>query len=174
MKNLLQPISNKLYGKVAIVTGGASGIGEVTARHFINHGARAVVIADVQDEKGQHVAASLGSQRCPYIHCDITDENHVKSLVESTVSMYGQLDIMFSNAGIATPGDQTIIDMDMSGSDKLFAINARGVAALSDFEARSAWAREVGEFTAGCRRDPLEQRVAGDGGDAVVVRVAGS
>ncbi|KAF3437720.1 hypothetical protein FNV43_RR20476 [Rhamnella rubrinervis] len=53
MTYLLLPTKHKLHGKVAIVTGGASGFGEVTARHFINHGARAVVIADIQDEKGQ-------------------------------------------------------------------------------------------------------------------------
>ena len=68
MTDLLPTIKNKLNGKVAIVTGGASGIGEVTARNFINHGARAVVIADVQDEKGQNVAASIDPDRCTYIH----------------------------------------------------------------------------------------------------------
>lgn len=82
-------MKNKLDGKVAIVTGGASGIGEATARNFINHGARSVVIADIQDKMGQNVAASIGSDRCTYIHCDVTDEDQVKSLVESTVSMYG-------------------------------------------------------------------------------------
>ena len=66
--DLLPTIKNKLNGKVAIDTGGASGIGEVTVRNFINHGARAVVIADVQDEKGQNVAASIDPDRCTYIH----------------------------------------------------------------------------------------------------------
>ncbi|KAK9906142.1 hypothetical protein M0R45_002848 [Rubus argutus] len=65
----------KLHGKVAIVTGAASGIGEVTARHFADHGAFAVVIADVQDAKGREVAASICSDRCTYIHCDVTDES---------------------------------------------------------------------------------------------------
>ncbi|KAF3437722.1 hypothetical protein FNV43_RR20478 [Rhamnella rubrinervis] len=101
MTDLLPQIKNKLHEKVAIVTGGASGLGEVTARHFINHGAHAVVIADVQDKKGQNVATSIGPDRCTYIHCDVTDEDQVKSLVDSTVSLYGQLDIMFSNAGIS-------------------------------------------------------------------------
>ncbi|KAM5575569.1 hypothetical protein ABKV19_014495 [Rosa sericea] len=53
----------KLHGKVAIVTGAASGIGAVTAHHFADHGALAVVIADVQDAKGLEVAASIGSHR---------------------------------------------------------------------------------------------------------------
>ncbi|KAF3437721.1 hypothetical protein FNV43_RR20477 [Rhamnella rubrinervis] len=129
MTDLVQHIKNKLHGKVAIVTGGASGLGEVTARHFINHGARAVVIADVQDEKGQKVSVSIGPDRCTYIHCDVTDEDQVKSLVETTVSLYGQLDIMFSNAGIIAPKMQVVTDLDMSAFDKVFAVNVRGMAA---------------------------------------------
>ncbi|KAF3437714.1 hypothetical protein FNV43_RR20470 [Rhamnella rubrinervis] len=137
MNGLLPSIKHKLHGKVAIVTGGASGFGEVTARHFINHGARAVVIADVQDKKGQNVAASIGPDRCTYIHCDVTDEDQVKSLVETTVSLYGQLDIMFSNAGIATPGKQVVIDLDMSAFDKTFAVNVRGMATCVKHAARA-------------------------------------
>nr|GEX82923.1 (-)-isopiperitenol/(-)-carveol dehydrogenase, mitochondrial-like [Tanacetum cinerariifolium] len=93
---------NKIEGKVAIITGGASGIGEATARLFARHGARAVVIADVQDELGKNVSLSIGSKGCTYFHCDITDEAQVISLLNSTIAIYGQLDIMFSNAGIIT------------------------------------------------------------------------
>ena len=92
--------NNKLQGKVAIVTGGASSMGEATAREFAAHGARAIVIADVQDEKGQNVAVSIGSNVCSYVHCDVSDEEQVKNLVDSTVKSCGRLDIMFSNAGI--------------------------------------------------------------------------
>ncbi|KAF3437716.1 hypothetical protein FNV43_RR20472 [Rhamnella rubrinervis] len=136
MTDLVPQIKNKLHGKVAIVTGGASGLGEVTARHFINHGARAVVIADVQDKKGQNVAASISPDRCTYIHCDVTDEDQVKSIVDSTVSLYGQLDIMFSNAGISTLSKQFVIDLDMSKFDKCFAVNVRGMAACVKHAAR--------------------------------------
>ena len=65
--SLAEPSRNngtKLQGKVAIITGGASGIGEATTRLFANHGAAAIVIADVQDELGQAVAESIGTQRC--------------------------------------------------------------------------------------------------------------
>ncbi|XP_048330062.2 (+)-cis,trans-nepetalactol synthase NEPS2-like [Ziziphus jujuba] len=138
MTNLPPTANNKLHGKVAIVTGGASGIGEATARHIINDGARAVVIADVQDEKGQSVVASIGSDRCTYIHCDVTDENQVKSLVKSTVSIYGRLDIMFSNAGIATvTRNQTVLDLDLSEFDKVIAVNTRGMAACVKHAARA-------------------------------------
>ncbi|XP_015883488.3 (+)-cis,trans-nepetalactol synthase NEPS1-like [Ziziphus jujuba] len=134
----LQPMkSKKLEGKVAIVTGGASGIGEATAHNFINHGARAVVIADIQDEKGQNVAASIDSDRCTYIHCDVTDEDQVKSLVESTVSIYGCLDIMFSNAGISSLRSQTVLDLEFSEFDKIMTVNARGMAACVKHAARA-------------------------------------
>ena len=123
---------NKLQGKVAIITGGASGLGEVTAHHFAAHGARAIVIADVQDEKGQKVAVEIGSNICTYVHCDVRDEEQVKNLVEFTVKSYGCLDIMFSNAGIGRAThtcDQTALDMDLSAYDKLMAVNVRGMAA---------------------------------------------
>lgn len=118
----------RLSGKVAIVTGGASGIGEATARVFAQQGARMVVIADIQDELGNQVAASIGNQRCTYIHCNVADEDQVKNLVQSTVDTYGQLDIMFSNAGINSPADHTVVGLDMSLLDRLFAVNVRGMA----------------------------------------------
>ncbi|GAA0168437.1 oxidoreductase [Lithospermum erythrorhizon] len=89
----------KLDGKVAIITGGASGIGEATTRLFATNGIRGVVIADIQE--GERVVESIGSNICSYFHCDVTDEEQVKSMVEFTISSYGQLDIMFSNAGRA-------------------------------------------------------------------------
>ncbi|KAK7847051.1 (-)-isopiperitenol/(-)-carveol dehydrogenase [Quercus suber] len=123
---------NKLEGKVAIVTGGASGIGEATARHFATHGARAIVIADVQDEMGQSVAASISPNICSYVHCDVSDEEQVRTLVDSTVNKYGCLDIMFSNAGIGRATNtcvQSVFDIDLSAYDKLMAVNARGMVA---------------------------------------------
>ncbi|KAJ7945964.1 Short-chain dehydrogenase/reductase [Quillaja saponaria] len=121
--------NKKLQGKVAVISGGASGIGEATARLFADHGARVVVIADIQDELGHQVAASIGIQRCTYMHCDVADELQVKALVESTVQNYGQLDIMFSNAGILSPSDQTVLDLDFSEFDRLISINLRGMVA---------------------------------------------
>ena len=131
---------NKLQGKVAIITGGASGMGEATAHQFAAHGARAIVIADVQDEKGQKVATSIGSNICTYIHCDVSDEEQVKNLVDSTVKAHGSLDIMFSNAGIGRATltcDQTVLDMDLSAYDKLMAVNTRGMAACVKHAAKA-------------------------------------
>ena len=75
-------------------------MGEATAREFAVHGSRAIVIADVQDEKGQNVAVLIGSNVCTYVHCDVSDEEQVNNLVDSTVKAYRRLDIMFSNADI--------------------------------------------------------------------------
>ncbi|MCL7030698.1 hypothetical protein MKW94_019480 [Papaver nudicaule] len=120
---------NKLEGKVIIITGGANGIGEATARLFANHNPSMIVIADIQDEKGHEVATSIGSQICSYIHCDVTYELQVKSMVDSTVKSYGRLAIMFSNAGIVNFNQQEILDLDLSAYDRLMAINTRGMLA---------------------------------------------
>ncbi|EEF52114.1 (-)-isopiperitenol/(-)-carveol dehydrogenase, mitochondrial [Ricinus communis] len=132
------PSSNdKLQDKVAIITGGASSIGEATVHQFAKHGARAVVIADVQDEKGRKLAESIGTDRSTYIHCDLTDENQVKSLIETTMEMYGQLDIMFCNAGIFSSCIQNVLEFDMAAYEKLFAVNVGGVAASLKHAARA-------------------------------------
>ncbi|GMI72190.1 short-chain dehydrogenase reductase 5 [Hibiscus trionum] len=143
--------NNKLEGKVAIITGGASGIGKATACVFADHGARMVVIADIQDELGEQVAAIIGSQKCRYIHCDVTDEEQVKAMVEWTVQNYGQLDIMFSNAGIIrsknrnsnSVSDQNVLDLDLAAFDHLFAVNVRGMAACVKHAGRAMVERRV-------------------------------
>ncbi|KAK3226281.1 hypothetical protein Dsin_006143 [Dipteronia sinensis] len=134
-----QPVNHKLEGKVSIITGGASGIGEATARLFANHGVCMIIIADIQDELGQQVAISIGAHRCNYMHCDVTHQDQVKALVESTVGNFGQLDIMFSNAGIigSPTTHQTVVDLDMSAFDSMFAVNIRGMAACVKHAARA-------------------------------------
>ncbi|XP_048329106.1 (-)-isopiperitenol/(-)-carveol dehydrogenase, mitochondrial-like [Ziziphus jujuba] len=129
--------NQRLQGKVAIVTGGASGIGESVARLFADHGARMVVIVDIQDDLGNKVAQSIGVQRCTFVHCDVTDENQVKTTVESTVQKFGQLDVMFSNAGILSSSQQTVLDLDLSGFERLFAINVCGMALCVKHAARA-------------------------------------
>ncbi|KAL0416829.1 UNVERIFIED_CONTAM: (-)-isopiperitenol/(-)-carveol dehydrogenase, mitochondrial [Sesamum latifolium] len=112
-------VNRKLEGKVAIVTGGAGGIGEATVRLFAEHGARAVVIADIQAEKGWSVAEPVGSWRCSYVQCDVADEEQVKSMVEWTVKTYGCLDIMFSNAG-TFGGSEKTLELDFSQYDLIY------------------------------------------------------
>ncbi|CAI9112306.1 OLC1v1012743C1 [Oldenlandia corymbosa var. corymbosa] len=135
--------TQKLNGKVAIITGGASGIGEATARKFAKHGALAVMIADVQEEKGRQVAESIGSDRCTFVKCDVTDEEQVESLVKSTVERHGQLDIMFSNAGMASKCPQDTLSFDLDAYEKLFSVNVRGVAACVKHAGRAMVDRGV-------------------------------
>ncbi|TWH03736.1 NAD(P)-dependent dehydrogenase (short-subunit alcohol dehydrogenase family) [Ochrobactrum sp. J50] len=112
-------------GKVAIVTGGASGIGEATVRAFIREGAN-VVIADYS-EHGQHLVNELagGSERALFVKTDVTDTKAVQALIAKTVETYGRLDIMFANAGIAADGP--IDELDEAAWQKTIDINLTGV-----------------------------------------------
>ena len=112
-------------GKVAIVTGGASGIGEATVRAFIREGAN-VVIADYS-EHGQQLANELagGSERALFVKTDVSDTKAVQALIAKTVETYGRLDIMFANAGIAADGP--IDELDEAAWQKTIDINLTGV-----------------------------------------------
>jgi NAD(P)-dependent dehydrogenase (short-subunit alcohol dehydrogenase family) len=91
-------VVGRVSGKVAVVTGAASGLGEATARLMYAEGA-SVLLTDIQDDRGQRVAAELGD-RCRYLHCDVTAEPEVASAVDAAVREFGRLDCMFNNAGI--------------------------------------------------------------------------
>jgi NAD(P)-dependent dehydrogenase (short-subunit alcohol dehydrogenase family) len=100
----------RLTNKVAIITGGASGIGEGTVRKFLSEGAK-VVIADVQDELGLALQAELGDAVI-YQHTDVSNEADVKALVDLAVSHFGGLDTIFNNAGFGgVSGDCDTIEL---------------------------------------------------------------
>ncbi|KPJ41340.1 hypothetical protein ADS37_11410 [Brucella melitensis] len=111
--------------KVVIVTGGASGIGEATARAFIREGAK-VVIADFSDH-GQQLADELAGahEQALFIKTDVADTRAVQALIARTVENYGRLDIMFANAGIAA--DAPIDELDEAAWQKTIDINLTGV-----------------------------------------------
>ena len=93
-------MSGRLEGKVAVITGAASGIGAATAKTYVDHGAR-VVLGDIQDEAGEGMAAALvGAGHAIFRHCNVTNEAEVEALVEAAVAEFGQIDIMFNCAGI--------------------------------------------------------------------------
>ncbi|MGP8008925.1 MAG: SDR family NAD(P)-dependent oxidoreductase [Acidimicrobiales bacterium] len=94
-------MTGRLDGKVAIVTGATSGIGEATARLFVEEGAT-VVLAGRTTEKGEAVAKELGDRAC-FRRCDVAVEQDVADLVETAKEKFGRLDCLFSNAGAATP-----------------------------------------------------------------------
>ena len=99
-------MAGRVEGKVAVVTGAASGLGEATARLMHAEGA-SVILTDIQDDRGQRVVADLGD-RARYLHCDVTSEPDVAQAVDEAVREFGRLDCMFNNAGIV--GTQGGID----------------------------------------------------------------
>ncbi|CAI8592024.1 unnamed protein product [Vicia faba] len=114
--------SKRLVGKVAIITGGARGIGAATARLFAENGAH-VIIADVLDEEGTKVAELIDGL---YIHCDVSKESDIESAINLSMSWKGQLDIMFNNAGIAGYEGRSITTLDMEKLTHLLSINLFG------------------------------------------------
>jgi NAD(P)-dependent dehydrogenase (short-subunit alcohol dehydrogenase family) len=110
-----------LDGRVAIVTGGGSGIGAVIARTFARAGAR-VAIAGRGQERLTQVAREIGAEAIP---ADVTDEASVRALFERVDALFGGLDILVNNAGIAGPV-ASAADMDVAAWDETMAINVRG------------------------------------------------
>ncbi|XP_038899793.1 short-chain dehydrogenase reductase 3b-like [Benincasa hispida] len=119
--------TRRLHGKVSLITGAAKGIGEETARLFAANGAF-VVVADIDDELGKIVVASIGVEQASFHHCDVRDEKQVEETVNYTVGKYGRLDVLVSNAGIVgTPS--SILELNMSNFDNVISTNVRGVVA---------------------------------------------
>ncbi|ONH95978.1 hypothetical protein PRUPE_7G099500 [Prunus persica] len=124
--SVLSAVTRRLEGKVALITGGASGIGECTAKIFAQHGAK-IVIADVQDDLGHSVRESMGPTDCTFVHCDVTDEAQIKNAVHKAVATYGKLDIMFNNAGIVDDNKARIIDNEKADFERILSVNVTGV-----------------------------------------------
>ncbi|KAJ4969825.1 hypothetical protein NE237_002924 [Protea cynaroides] len=118
--------AERLEGKVAVITGGASGIGASTARLFVQHGAK-VVIADVQDDLGYSLCQDLGSDHTiTFVHCDVTNEDDVQNAVDTAVSKYGKLDIMYNNAGISGGFSPSILEASNEDFKRVFDVNVFG------------------------------------------------
>ncbi len=115
--------SNELAGQVALVTGGASGIGAACARLLAGHGAT-VVIGDVQDDLGAAVAAEIGAP-CSFRTLDVALEPSWTTVMDDTLARFGRLDILVNNAGIA--GSGTIEDTTIEMWERTHAINLDGV-----------------------------------------------
>ncbi|MCX5758780.1 MAG: SDR family NAD(P)-dependent oxidoreductase, partial [Candidatus Hydrogenedentes bacterium] len=101
-------MSAGVQGKIAIVTGGAQGIGKSIAETFAREGAT-VVLSDVKTEQARATAAELGAT---FVQCDVSDFDQVHALVDACVARYGRLDIMVNNAGINSnrPEDRVTAD----------------------------------------------------------------
>ncbi|KAK7273223.1 hypothetical protein RIF29_14272 [Crotalaria pallida] len=113
--------AKRLVDKVAVITGGARGIGAATATLFAENGAH-VIIADVLDDPGATLAESIGGR---YIHCDVSKESDVESAVNLALEWKGHLDIMLNNAGIAG-FEGSITSFDLNQLTHLLSINLNG------------------------------------------------
>ncbi|CAI9279591.1 unnamed protein product [Lactuca saligna] len=125
MENSSEVVS-RLSMKVALITGGAQGIGEAIARLFVKHGAK-VVIADIQDKLGHAVCKDIGLDSASFVHCDVTIESDVESAINMTLTKYGRLDIMVNNAAILDDGKPNIVDNDQSTFERVMNVNVTGV-----------------------------------------------
>ncbi|MGV3733843.1 MAG: 3-oxoacyl-ACP reductase [Microcella sp.] len=116
-------LTQRLKGKVAVITGGASGIGLATARRFAAEGAT-VVIGDMNPETGEAAAAEVGGM---FVKVNVTDEAEVNTLFDTAQATYGSLDIAFNNAGISPPDDDSIETTELPAWDKVQEVNLKSV-----------------------------------------------
>jgi 3alpha(or 20beta)-hydroxysteroid dehydrogenase len=113
----------RLDGKVALISGGARGMGESHVRAFVAEGAR-VVFGDVLDDRGKKVASSLGDDVARYVHHDVTSADDWAAAVATTVETFGQLDVLVNNAGILKRG--RIEDMAFEEFRRIIEVNTFG------------------------------------------------
>ena len=114
----------ELDGKVAVITGGASGIGEASVRLFVAEGAN-VVIADMQRDRGEALAKELGDAAM-FISCEVRQEDQVKATVDAAVAKWGRLDCMFNNAGLGGALGR-LEDIPVEEFDMTFDVLVKGV-----------------------------------------------
>ena len=127
-------MANELAGKVAIITGGARGLGQGMAELFVEEGAR-VVIADLRDEDGEALAKTLGSN-ARYRRCDVSKREEVQSLVDYAVNEFGGLHALCNNAGLSDNLFGPLLDADFSIFEQIMAVNVMGVMLGTQIAAR--------------------------------------
>ena len=131
-----------LDNKVAVVTGGAKGIGYAIARRFLEEGAR-VMIADSDDVAGTKAASELGSLgRIRYFECDVSERLDVRNMVAATVDAFGDIDILVNNAAILVKGD--FLELAPEDFDRVLRVNLKGAFLCSQAVARQQIAQGGG------------------------------
>jgi NAD(P)-dependent dehydrogenase (short-subunit alcohol dehydrogenase family) len=113
----------RLQGRVAVVTGGCSGIGLATARRFAEQAA-VVVIGDIDDDNGEQIAKELDAT---YVHVDVTDAEQVDALFRTANDRFGSVDIAFNNAGISPPDDDSILDTGVEAWRRVQEVNLSSI-----------------------------------------------
>ena len=113
-------------GRVAVVTGAASGIGRAAAEAFVRRG-YAAVLADMNADAGREVEAELRSiGECSFVPCDVTDDGSVRDAVAQAVTTYGRLDAAFNAAGIDGEHGKRLADSSMENWDRVIAVDLTG------------------------------------------------
>jgi NAD(P)-dependent dehydrogenase (short-subunit alcohol dehydrogenase family) len=123
----------KLKDKVALVTGGAQGIGLACARQFLAEGAR-VAIVDINAEQGARALAELGSEHTLFIAGDVADSSLAAEAVRQTLARFGHIDILLNNAGITHAAE--FLELDVADFDRVLAINLRSYFVFGQAVAR--------------------------------------
>lgn len=133
-----------LKNKVALVTGGTSGIGRATAITLSAAGAK-VVFSGRRDSEGEETAVLIrdAGAECLFVRSDVSSEADVKALVEKTISTYGKLDCAFNNAGIEAPA-KPLHEQPIEEFDKLMSINVRGLFLCMKYEIKQMLTQESG------------------------------
>jgi NAD(P)-dependent dehydrogenase (short-subunit alcohol dehydrogenase family) len=116
-------VAGRLEGKVAVITGAASGIGRASARRFAAEGAQ-VVVADLADDDGAALAADIGGL---YVHADVTSEDDVQAMYAAAVERFGGIDVLFNNAGISPPDDDSILETELDAWRRVQEVNLTSV-----------------------------------------------
>ena len=118
----------RLEGKVALITGGASGMGMVASKLFASEGAR-VVLTDVADDTGDSVAAEISSDggEAAYVHADVSSEADAEAMVDAAVARFGRLDVLYNNAGISPADDDSILVTEPDAWQRVQDVNTKGV-----------------------------------------------
>jgi len=135
-------MANEMQDKVALVTGGASGIGRVTARYFGRKGAKVVVSTDANILGGEETVRSImeNGGQATFVRCDVSKAEEVEAMVNETVRLYGALDYAFNNAGIGPDGKRVpivpIVDYPEEVWDRTIDVNLKGVFLCMKYEIR--------------------------------------
>ena len=127
-------MGNELEDKVAIVTGGANGIGRAITEVFVEEGAR-VVVADIDDAAGEQVVAGLG-EAAAFVHTDVADAASVQAAIDATVARFGALHVMVNNAGISGSFRRLMVD-DLRDFQRVIGVDLYGVMVGTQRAARA-------------------------------------
>jgi NAD(P)-dependent dehydrogenase (short-subunit alcohol dehydrogenase family) len=126
-------MTNELSGKIVVVTGGASGLGQGIVEKFVAEGGR-VVIADVDEEAGRALATALGDA-AEFVRTDVAVPAEVAAAVDHAVEKYGRLDVMVNNAGVSGTMHSSFLDDDLADFERVMSVNLLGVMAGTKFAA---------------------------------------